>query len=637
MGDKVKAAIGLAIIVFAPYLAGAVLGAGATATAVYLTTAAITLAGASLTGSAYTSEAVDSFGTDSYSGIKLQTQKSNISPVPIIFGENRIGSNIIFQRTNEVVSGATNKDFWSIQVIGEGEINDYLELYANQDVMVDKGSDVHTLKYTHVKVYNDSGAEGMALNDVSFAKDQAGNTDTFGNLLTVLNESNLTLSSNNTVNNRNDLFDLDSNTKWRLGSTSNEWIKIDLGFISTVSAVGFKPIGDITYGTWTVDYSAKLQYSDDGSSWTDTGDSISGHMDELTGTYPSVTLLNSHGYEHRYWRLYFNDLYDYDSTWGFADIGQLTINSSVSVMENIPANIAFMAIHQVYETTDNDHVQLDNITAKIQGKKIRTITNATTISTALSYSNNPADIILELLTDALSIDDANIDIASFYQAQTDCSDNSWTCNIALIQQANVQSIINDILSTCRGQIVHSEGVWKLKIDTKSQTLAQALTDDDIIINSLNISMKGNRDIANKIVVKYVNPSDEWLSAQVVKEDIELQALDSQTIEKTLDIKGITNATHAVKLAEITLNSMRYTEDASGNRIKQTPLVLSFATTVKNAHLEVGDVISIDHDVLDRVRKFVILSAETDQSGLIQITTREYAETHYKDSSGTYLI
>jgi len=65
--------------------------------------------------------------------------------------------------------------------------------------------------------------------------------------------------------------------------------------------------------------------------------------------------------------------------------------------------------------------------------------------------------------------------------------------------------------------------------------------------------------------------------------------------------------------------------------------VSFATTVKNAHLEVGDVISIDHDLLDRVRKFVILSVETDQSGLIQIVAREYCETHYKDASGTYII
>jgi hypothetical protein len=216
----------------------------------------------------------------------------------------------------------------------------------------------------------------------------------------------------------------------------------------------------------------------------------------------------------------------------------------------------------------------------MEGKEIRTITDASTISTATTYSTNPAEIVLDLLTTALSIDDADIDIATFYQAKTDCNTNSWSCNYALIQQANIQSIIQDILATCRGSIVHSDSKWKLKIDTKSQSTIAALTDDDFINNSLNISMKGNRDIANKIIVKYVNPTDNWLSAQVVKEDSTLQALDGQIVEKTLDIKGITNATQAGQLGEITLNTMRYSEDVSGNRIRQTPLALSFATTVK---------------------------------------------------------
>jgi hypothetical protein len=291
----------------------------------------------------------------------------------------------------------------------------------------------------------------------------------------------------------------------------------------------------------------------------------------------------------------------------------------------------------VFDAQQSKNIQLDNIIVEIKGKKIRTMTDANTISTALTYSNNPVNVVLDLLTNALSVDDSSIDTASFYQSQQDCINNGWECNVALIQQANIQSIIQDVLATCRGQIVHSNGSWKLKIDTKSQTSVATLTDDDFINNSLSISMKGNRDISNKIIVKYVNPSDEWLSAQVVKEDTTLQSWDGQTLEKTLDIKGITNQTQAEELAEITLNTMRYTEDDIGTRVKQTPLALSFSTTVKNAHLEVGDVITIDSDLLDRDRKFMILSVETDQSGLIQISTREYCETHYKDSSGTYLI
>ena len=156
-------------------------------------------------------------------------------------------------------------------------------------------------------------------------------------------------------------------------------------------------------------------------------------------------------------------------------------------------------------------------------------------------------------------------------------------------------------------------------------------------NTLSISMAGSANLANKMILKYVNPADEYLSARVIKEDSNLQTYDGQIIEKTLDVKGINNATQANKLCEIALNSLRYSEDASGNRLKQTPLSISFATSVKNAHLEVGDVISLNHALLDRVRQFLILSTATDQSGILQISAREYAETHFKNASGNYLI
>jgi hypothetical protein len=304
---------------------------------------------------------------------------------------------------------------------------------------------------------------------------------------------------------------------------------------------------------------------------------------------------------------------------------------------NIPADAAFMAVHQVFDGQQNKNTQLTTVTVEVEGKKIRTITNASTISTSTSYSNNPAEIILDLLGAGLNVPDSKIDIASFYDVKTKCAANGWTANLALIQQANIQSILEEILSTFRGQIIHSEDTWKLKVDSKNQTSVATFTADDIINNTLNITMRGSKDIFNRLRLKYINPTDEWLASQVVIEDTQLQGFEGQVIEKILDIKAVTNTAQANDLAEITLNTSRYSEADNGDRIKQTPLICNFSTTIKHAELEVGDVITIDHDLLDRVRKFMILSLETDQSGLIQVAAREYAETHYKDTSGNYLI
>jgi hypothetical protein len=301
-----------------------------------------------------------------------------------------------------------------------------------------------------------------------------------------------------------------------------------------------------------------------------------------------------------------------------------------------PKGVQYITVHQVFDMEESKNTGLRNINLEADGKSLRTITGSA-LSSSSAYSNNPAEIVVDLLMTTLSVSESEIDFVSFQKAKDTCNSNNWSANVIFIQRANIQSIMQDILSTCRGSLVHSDGKWKMKIDSKQQATVASLTNDDFINNSLSISMKGNRDISNKIVVRFVNPDDSWLSAQAVAEDLDLQDIDGQVLEKTLDIKAITNLEQASELAEITLNSMRYSEDASGTRLKQTPLALVFATTVKNAHLEVGDIISINHDILDRMRKFMILSTETDQSGLIQVGCREYCETHYQNSNGSYLI
>jgi len=509
MGDKAKALVGTVLMLAAGGL-GAMAAGGSFAWGTSITTLSgiglataigATLVGASLAGSAMAADISDSFGSESYAGVKLQTQKSNINPVPQVFGYNRLAGNIIYQTTNGAINtdsttNGYNRDYWAIIVIAGHNIEDITGIYAGETAMTSLGSNKFETTYVHVKWY-DAASAATNVQAVDFVTNTSGST-------------------------------------------------------STGSALSL--------------------------------DSI-----------------------------------------------------------NIPANTAFLAVHQVFDAVENKNTQMANLTVLMKGKKLRTITGTSTsnaaISTALSYSTNPAEVVLDLLTDGLNIDDSNIDIGTFYTAKQHCSINynDWQVNLAVVQQANIQSIITDVLATCRGQIVHTANKWKLKIDSKNQGTVNTLTDDDFIKNSLNISMAGNKEIANKIIFKYVNPTDEWLSAQVVKEDSALQTFDGQTLEKTLDAKGVTDSTQAGELAEIALNTMRYTQDNNSVRVKQTPLILSFATTVKNAHLEVGDLVTINSDLLDRSREFIILSVETDQSGLIQITSREYAETHYKDSSGNYII
>ena len=496
MGKAVKAIAGIALIAVAPYAAASIVGAlslQVSALGFYAIQGAVTLIGASLAGGAFEQNQpdFDAGGVDSYAGQKLQTKKDNTSSVSQIYGENRLGSNIIWQHANEAISGSPNKDYWAIHSLGAGEIESFLELYANEDAMNSLGSNKYETKYVHIKTYTTTGSSGIDIHDLEFVTNDTGSTQT----------------------------------------------GLQLGFTNAT----------------------------------------------------------------------------------------------------LPADIAIVTIHQVYNATDNAHTQLDGISYKVEGLKVKTIDDDSTISTGTAYSQNPAEHVLDKLLNKLAVTESQIDISSFFNAKTKCDDYGYTCNIVFNSQSNVTSNIQALLATFRGEIVYSQGKFKLKLDEKLQTDVKTLTEDDILNESLSISMKGFQEIGNKVILKYINPNDNWLSDKVEIEDTDLVNIDGQNIEKIVDIRGVTNATQANKLAEITLNTMRYTEDESLNRTKQTPLVINFATTPKNAELEIGDVFKLQHSLLDRDRRFKVLSNQTDQSGVIQFLAREYCETHFKNSSGNYII
>jgi len=646
MSKAVKVVAGVALIYFSGGLAGGLMygaggftagmaGAYSASVGVSLWSAAITLVGASLAGSALAPEMPDTLGADAYAGQKLQTKRDNVSAVPIIFGENRVGSNVIFQTANNYGGSSNNKHYWAIQVLSEGELENFITLYAGEDEMSYKGNFAFTTTYAHCRVYPTSGDSGMVLTATEFAKNEAGD---------IINGQNADLA--------NDNFTIPPNVAFiavhqEYDATDNKHTQLD-AITATVKGQKINDIKDDVVGS-NIYYFPSGTYSSSSSSESNLFDgNISTTGYRVAGDNLSLDMDN---------RIQFNSTSPSNQTLIISaeiyiktDIG-LEIFAKDADGTSFGDPVVVSAGYEGWITLDNsdaldwyseeelsdywDIIFTGSGTGSDLEVEIREIRNVEWLER--DYSYNPASQVLNLLTKGLNIPPISIDYPSFINASQKCSSYGYSSNIVFNSQRNIQSCIVDILATCRGQIVLSQGKWKLKIDEKGSSVAKALTVGDILNGSLNVSMKGFQEIANKIELKYIEPNDNWLSAKASKEDSDLIALDGQSNVKTLDIKGVTNSLQANKLAEITLNSMRYTEDAEGNRIKQAPLAISFATTVKNAELEVGDVFELQHDLLDRDRKFITLSVETDQSGAMQIAAREYCETHYKNSAGVYLI
>lgn len=148
---------------------------------------------------------------------------------------------------------------------------------------------------------------------------------------------------------------------------------------------------------------------------------------------------------------------------------------------------------------------LPNLTADMSGRKI-----ADTRSDTVVYSDNPALIIRDYLTDAvygLGASADEIDDASFEAAADDCDDTialsgggsekRYTCN-GLIDTANTpRANIEDLLTSMAGQLFYSNGQWRLRAG-KYSTPTVTLDEDDLASGMTIGTAVSRRDSFNAV-------------------------------------------------------------------------------------------------------------------------------------------
>lgn len=598
-------------VVIAPvitYLATAVgLTLGATALGIISTAVAL---GISMAIASAFKPNLGEFGIEGQ-GQVLDTRKSNTNAVAVVYGENKLAGNIIWQTTNNYNGGTTNKDYWAIISMTDGAVTDFIDLYADEYKMDSTIEDIHTLDYQQVKTY-DTSNDGINVSDVYFVTASDGTTvigsDIFGNI---------SVSTSSNPSDAGNITDGSTGTNWTPDTSSNEWILLVNNDTTVMHSVKINL--PYTLG----DYEYYLEYSDDDITWYSGSPT---YTDDNGWTTIEITETGSH----LYWRIYFTDI-----SIGLTGSGvnEVDFSTDLSISISIPKNISYMAVHHRFDAENN--TSLANITAHLKG---RSIERFTTPSSALveAYSNVPSDIIFDIMKETLNISLSDVNQESFYDARVHALANDLLCNVPFIEKQNTDSSIQAVLATMRAHLSFSNNEWVFIYDAP-QSSVKSLTEDDIIENTLSISAKPSSDTANTITVRYINPDDMWQIAEVTVNDDDLVDSDGQVIEQILEVRGCTSKEQAGKLAQLTLNQMRYSEDSVGDRVSRSPLDISFTTTVKNAELEVGDVINITHDLLSYPRDCKLVSVETDQSGAIAISATEYCGTHYKYDDGTAII
>lgn len=252
------------------------------------------------------------------------------------------------------------------------------------------------------------------------------------------------------------------------------------------------------------------------------------------------------------------------------------------------------------------------------GKKVAAIATAEVVtdydSTAIRYSTNPAEILLDYLRNpryGKGLKQNDIDWTSWKIAADKCNQTVtyiatgvqgpiMTCNFVLDTAQTLLSNTKSLLTGFRGYMPYVQGKYKLKIEdaghptdilSGAATIAATFTKDDMIGTVQYTGIEKSAKY-NVVAISYVDPDQKFSVQQVIypeteserQEYINLDGGRENKLEATFST--ITNYAIAKDFARLLFNKSRQQETCS------------ITVTSRAMELEPGDNIRIQSNILD---------------------------------------
>lgn len=228
---------------------------------------------------------------------------------------------------------------------------------------------------------------------------------------------------------------------------------------------------------------------------------------------------------------------------------------------------------------------IPKVQVRLKGLKVPQLNSNLRVS--YGYSNNPAYVLLSLLTDPRfgagrrsfvidgvtfeqpGIDMRDIDAASFFKAAQYCDDHNITFNGYVNRDSDALELFRGIASTFQAQLIYAGGFITLVVDKELE-----YAEDVRIYSSANTIAEGSgeahfvyegsgrRTRSTAVEVSYIEPGEFYAERKVLEEspkDIDRYGYNLTTIRAL----GCTNEAQARRLARYTLETnVRSTDTVS---------------------------------------------------------------------------
>jgi hypothetical protein len=252
----------------------------------------------------------------------------------------------------------------------------------------------------------------------------------------------------------------------------------------------------------------------------------------------------------------------------------------------------------------------------------------------VEWTNNPVLCVRDYLTNSRygrDIDPSLIDDISFILAANYCDEEvayngtdlikRYTCNGVVETQNNSLDIIKQLLSSCRGILIFSGGLYKIIIDKPE--MAVFTFSEDNIIGGWKIKLGSKNSQYNRIRANFFNASKEYQADIAIVDSAELREQDGGLLETMTSLPFNTDIVRARAITNINLNQSR------------RAITCEFTATIEALRVEVGDVVYINHKTpgwdthnSNKGKKFRITRVTIQNNDEVRILAAEYADEVY---------
>jgi len=476
------------------------------------------LAGYSFLSSIFSQPDVPDLGTDIVDNGFLVNKQGEIGkPIPIIYGINRVGGNIVFQS----VGGENNKYLYQVIALGEGQTGKILDVYFDDNSLfpakiVNKSSTNYKYKLkpniTNIK----AKICFTYINQVPQIKHYCSWNEQTGGLdcgyevvykeqkVRVTKDITLSLGETKTISNSktykvcdnpDDIVDCHSYT-----------ITKDLADVSLYKDY----YGNVYFEITTKESSISIQNVSITAYSTDNGDSYFSIDKKL---FDKVDFLYFDGVD-----LYKLDKSNSSSTWTkvdssdslfqeFVSKGFMKTDSSSSAFNKLQDNKISLFFSRLSYNRDV-FKNVPNITVKLEGK----------IDDNGNLITNPVDVLYDFLTNeryGLGISKDKIDDDWYNLSKEYCDFKNFEFN-GLIINGKAGDIIQNILNHFRGDLVYRFGKYEIRFRDVDYEISKGLLYPDIVEiepdnQSFNINYSDIFSMYDQIKITFINPTLDYKS------------------------------------------------------------------------------------------------------------------------------